>query len=269
MSAHDHHHHHHQQQQAAEAQEVLEKLTMTIKRLRDERKVLKQSLDSSVQETVQMRKQTQSQFLQWQKEKEVLEDQVANMNALNTKMMERCDKLELLYKLCNLKRHETAEDMKDTIVAWNADKKKMKDIETAVQLKEEKLIAKENKLLVENKRLHEYINKLETEVQTQYNLRVDEVEKMRDLHSEYKLAHKEISILKILGLNSPADAAKAFSLSPNATNQEKFIVMKHELQQATEFLRHACSLVEGNGTGNGIHSSSDRVGQSRAAQRYK
>jgi predicted nuclease with TOPRIM domain len=222
----------------SDAQHMVANLTSSVKSLREEKKVLKTSLDRCVEENIQVRQKLADVEHRVQQEADDFNLQIAHAAALNTKLQERCDKLELLVKLGDLKRQELAQEASASAKERRADQQRVEKLQATIRAEKDALVARTNAVQADNTKLRNYCSELEKESLHQWEQRCGVIEDLTSLQADYDLLKKEVAILKVLGV-SAAHSKGVRSLAPMTTDKERFLLLKHELSQAAEFLRHA------------------------------
>ena len=227
----------------SDAQNMVASLTKSVKKLREEKKTLKASFDSIVEENILLKQQLADARRNAREESEDLNLQVAHAASLNSKLQERCDKLELLVKLGELKRQEQLQETNLMQKEHLMEQQRMGKLESIFQAEKRSLLAKTEAIRADNDKLRQYCSELEKEALHQWEQRCDVIKSISTLQTDHDLLKKEVSILKVLGV-SQAHSKGMRSLAPLTTDKERFLLLKHELKQAADFLRHASKIAE-------------------------
>jgi len=220
----------------AEAQKLVLSLTAEVKKLREERRNLNNTVDSLTTNCTQLRQEVEQQRQTAAAEAALAQTEVSTIQQLNAALEEKAEKLQLLVQLNSLKRQAAEEGLVSLHSSQQQHAREAAATLKGLQRKHVKRASAVGALKEEKATLLKYAAALEEEVQQQWQLRCDEVRKRQAQEHEMALAMKEISILKVLGVNNPAEL---LSLAPDASTREKYLVLKAELQRASEFLRSA------------------------------
>ena len=226
----------HSSEVLADAQKLVLSLTAEVKRLREDKKALHHTVDSLTTNCMTLQEEAEQQRLATAAQLELARTEVDTMHQLNATLEEKCEKMQLLAQLHGLKRQAAEEGL---LALHASHKQHARDAAATLKGLQKKHVARAAALgaLKTEKEGHvKYIAALELEVQQQWQLRCEEVQRRQAQEAETALALKEISILKVLGVNNPQEL---LSLAPDASSREKYLVLKAELQRASEFLSNA------------------------------
>jgi hypothetical protein len=183
----------------SDAQQLVTSLTAEIRKLREERRQLRLSIDSVTDEALGFRAALQDaqevarvETLRW-------EEQLANLNLLQTKEGDRGDRLQLLLRLTGLQRIQVEQDRDRLQRELDAERQRCKEQE--LSMKRQAILAQSRVEEAERleKRQAKYIQTLESECRAQWDARVVEAQQRHRAEEELQQLWADVRVLQALG----------------------------------------------------------------------
>ncbi len=193
----------------SDAQQLVTSLTAEVRKLREERRQLRLSIDSVTNEAIGYRaalinaqEVARVETLRW-------EEQIANLNLLQTKEGDRGDRLQLLLRLAGLQRIQVEQDRDRLQRELDAERQRGKERERA--MKEHTAFAQARVEEAERleKKQAKYIQTLEGECKAQWEARVVEAQQRHRAEEELQQLWADVRVLQALGTGKVGNANTA------------------------------------------------------------
>lgn len=190
----------------ADAQRLVLSLTAEVRKLKEEKKILRANVDSITKENLVLSKDLRLAKDVQQCESQHFEEQIAGLNMLQTKLGDRCDKFQLLLKLASIKTAGAEQERDQLLHNLQEEMDKVEKLEQqlrSVELESDTTVAYKQALQKETERGQKqtsYITALETALNAQYTARVGEAQQRHKAELELHILREELQVVKALGL---------------------------------------------------------------------